>query len=388
MHVLALTNFYPPFGYGYGAICRDVMRGLASRGHDVRILSAGGGEDEDAFPVERRLHHVPAAWRRPIAGLRAERVNQRAVSEALEHGVDAAVAWHMRGIGKGSLTLLHRAGVPVVYALGDLWVVYERPGPPAAWRMWSGLDGLPPYRALRRALGAAAGGLAGVELRPPPIAAQGRCVFASQWLRERYAQEGFAPETARVVPNGIDVGAFPWPPGRPDRAPRRALFAGRVDETKGADVAIDALARLPDLSLTMVGGIGEGVRERIARHGVEDRVRLLGARHREEVVRLMGEHDLFLMPGRIEESFGLVYLEAMASGLPVVGTATGGAAEFCTHESNALIVTPEPAAVAHAVRRLQDDDALRQRLVAEGRRTAEGYPLSGAVEGFDAAMRA
>lgn len=382
MRILGLTNHYPPLGYGYGAVCRDVMRGLAGRGHDVRVLCAEGGEDERALPVERMLAHLPGAWRRPLAGLRAERVTQRAVRAAIADGVDAAIAFHLRGIGNGSLTLLHRAGVPVVYALGDLWVVYERPGPPAAWRLWSALDRLAPYRVLRAAAGAALGAVTGLELRPPPIAAEGRCAFTSEWLRRRYAAAGFTPAHSHLVPNGLDLAPYPDAPA--PRPLRRALFAGRADHSKGADVAIDALTRLPGVALTIAGGHGPEVPEQVARLGVGDRVTLLGEQPHDALPALMAEHGLFLMPGRIEEGFGLVYLEAMAAGLAVVGSAAGGAAELCRDGENALVVAPDAAAVAGAVQRLQADTGLHARLVAEGRRTAERYSLSATVERFEA----
>src|SRR4051794_20500053 len=149
MRLLGLTSFYPPLGYGYGAICRDVMEGLAARDHQAVVLCAGGGPSDGRVEIRRGLGHVPAAWRRPLAGLRAEAASQRLVRAALSDGVDAALVWHMRGIGKGSLRLLHEAGLPVLYMLGDLWVIYERPGPPVAWRLWPALDRIAPYRALR-----------------------------------------------------------------------------------------------------------------------------------------------------------------------------------------------------------------------------------------------
>lgn len=370
MRLLGLTNFLPPLGYGYGAICDDVMSALGDRGHLVRVLSAAGGS-------EPALGHVPGAWRRPIAGLRAERRSQRAVRDALGEGVDAAIAWHMRGIGKGSLTLLHDAGIPVVYMLGDLWVVYERPGPPSWWRSWSRIDGIGPYRALRGVLGRL-GAVAGVDLRPPPIAAQGHCVFASRWLRDRYAQAGFVPAQQHVIPNGLAQEQVPG--ARPSADAQRLLFAGRADRSKGADVALDALAELPDATLTVAGEHDAKLGMQARRLGVADRVLILGPVSRERVLGLLAEADVFLMPGRIEEAFGLVYLEAMASGVPVVGTARGGAADFCVDRENCLVVPPEGAAVATAVRELRNDAPLRDQLVAGGRATAEGHALERMVD--------
>src|SRR4051794_8287152 len=121
MRILGLTNFLPPLHYGYGAVCADAMGELAARGHCAELLVAAGG-DELPFPVRADLVHAPAAWRRPFAGLRAQLASERAMRDALDRGVDIAFVWHMRGIPKGTLTLLHHAGVAVIYMLGDLWV--------------------------------------------------------------------------------------------------------------------------------------------------------------------------------------------------------------------------------------------------------------------------
>jgi glycosyltransferase involved in cell wall biosynthesis len=376
LRIIGLTNALPPFGYGYGAICRDLMAALAERGCDVTVLTATAGETA-AFETLEGLAEVPAAWRRPVAGWRAERRNRRAVSELLAGGIDAAVVWHMRGIGKGALSMLHDAGVPVIYMLGDLWVVYERPGPPAAWRLWQRADGFPAFRrardAVRRLVGAGPA---------PPVATEGLVCFASYWLRRRYAEAGFKPRHALVVPNGVvpEVSEVPRP--GPRTAGQRALvaYAGRLDKTKGADIAIAAMASVPDAELVLAGAasaeVEETLRGQAARLGVTERVRFLGLVQREAVRELLQSADVFVMPGRIEEAFGLVYLEAMAAGAAVAGTALGGAAELCEDGVNSLIVPRDDAlALGAAVRRLLEDESLRARLVEEGLATAARHTL-------------
>jgi glycosyltransferase involved in cell wall biosynthesis len=380
MRILGLTNFLPPLHYGYGAICADAMGELAARGHEVEVLAAGGG-DGLPFTVRRQLVHVPAAWRRPIAGVRAELASERAVRAALRRGADVAIAWHMRGIPKGTLTLLHAAGVPLIYMLGDLWVVYERPGPPSWWRAWQAADRVPAYRSARVIAGRVAG-LGRMRLDPPPIAEKGVCVFASRWLQERYAQAGFRPANAQVIHNGIRVERRDGGPRTPPQGRElRVLFAGRADATKGADVAVAAIARVPGAHLTLAGGGPYAVSG--------EQVTALGLVSRERVGELMREADAFVMPGRIEEAFGLVYLEAMAAGAAVVGTATGGAAEVMQDGVNGLVVTPgDAASLAAALTRLRDDHDLRARLSEAGRATAERYGLGRMVDALETLIAA
>ena len=351
------------------------MGELSARGHHVQMLAAGGGE-ELPFAVRRSLRHVPAAWRHPVAGIRAEVASERAVSDALRDNVDVAIAWHMRGIPKGSLTRLHAADVPVIYMLGDLWVVYERPGPPACWRVWQAVDRNAAYRIARAAAGRAAG-FGRMRLDPPPIADLGICAFASDWLRQRYAREGFRPMHAHVVPNGIRLEGRDGGPRPPlEGRDLRVLFAGRADTTKGADVAVAAIGRVSGARLTLAG---DGP---CAISG--EQVTALGMVSRETVARLMREADVFVMPGRIDEAFGLVYLEAMAAGAVVVGTATGGAEEFVRDGVNGLIVTADAVAVAEALARVRDDAGLRARLSAGGRATAAQYGLDRMVDALEA----
>ena len=378
MRILGLTNFLPPLNYGYGAICADAMGGLAERGHAVEMLVADGGEAM-AFAVRRELTHVPAAWRRPLPGLRASAAGERAVRRALERGVDVAIAWHMRGIPKGTLALLHDAAVPVIYMLGDLWLVYERPGPPAWWSAWQAADRLAAHRAARAAAGRLAG-LGRARLQAPPVAEQGICAFASRWLQERYAQEGFRPAHAHVVPNGIRLeGRDGGPRTALEQRDMRVLFAGRADATKGADVALAAIERVERAWLTLAGAGPCAVSG--------ERVSALGLVDRERVAALMREADVFVMPGRIEEAFGLVYLEAMASGAVVVGTATGGAAELVRDGVNGLVVAPgDASALAEALVRVRDDPQLRGRLSENGRATAARYGLERMVDALEALL--
>ncbi len=83
--------------------------------------------------------------------------------------------------------------------------------------------------------------------------------------------------------------------------------------------------------------------------------------------------DVLLFPGRWEEPWGLVPLEAMACGCPVVATGRGGSREYLEDGYNCLLVPGQPEALARAVRRLSDDPALRERLRAGGLATAPRY---------------
>jgi glycosyltransferase involved in cell wall biosynthesis len=106
---------------------------------------------------------------------------------------------------------------------------------------------------------------------------------------------------------------------------------------------------------------------------------------RQQVRSRYQQADVTLFTSRIEhEAFGLVPLEAMASGCPVIATGIGGSSEYCLAGVNCLRVPPaNPAALAHAVHHLAQSRHLRQRLVEGGLRTASAFTLARQATGIE-----
>lgn len=153
------------------------------------------------------------------------------------------------------------------------------------------------------------------------------------------------------------------------------LQASRLERWKGAAVLVEALGRLKDRPhwvAWVAGGpqrAGEAefraeIAARAAALGVGDRVRFLG--QRSDVPRLMAAADVFCQPNTGPEPFGVVFVEALAAGLPVVATAIGGAAEIVTSDCGILAPPADPALVADALDALISDPARRRRLGAAG----------------------
>ena len=154
---------------------------------------------------------------------------------------------------------------------------------------------------------------------------------------------------------------------------------GRIDERKGVHTAVAALVRLPDAAtLTVIGGGDEAeeqrLRETAKRVGVLDRVRFRGQLRPDEVRAAYGDADVVVFPVIWEEPWGLVPLEAMARGRPVVATGRGGSGEYLRDGENALLFEAgDERALADAVARLAGDRGLRGRLREAGLRTAEQH---------------
>jgi glycosyltransferase involved in cell wall biosynthesis len=199
-------------------------------------------------------------------------------------------------------------------------------------------------------------------------------------------------ERTHVVPNGVDVHEY-----RPARAedlrerwgvPLDApllLTLGRLARDKGNDVALHALASLPEPYLVIAGdGEERGPLERLAaRLGVSDRVRLIGAVPQVEVPRAMAAADVFWFPTVRDEAAPLVLPQAMAAGLPVVASRIGGIPDYVSRpgEQAVLVVPGDATALAEATRPLLADPALRARMGAAAReRVVEEFSLERMIE--------
>ncbi|MFM8944462.1 MAG: glycosyltransferase family 4 protein [Actinomycetota bacterium] len=180
-----------------------------------------------------------------------------------------------------------------------------------------------------------------------------------------------------IVPNGVEVGRFRGAPRR-GSAPRIA-FVGRLDPQKGFPVLVDAFARLaadrPDLGLVVAGDGAD--RDAVERLGstARGRVAMLGAVPNGDLAeRVFAEASVFCSPAVGQESFGIVLVEAMAAGLPVVASDIPGYREVVRDGTDGLLVRPaDPASLAATLARVLDDPALASRLAGAGRERAEAF---------------
>ncbi|BCI52062.1 glycosyl transferase [Mycolicibacterium litorale] len=189
---------------------------------------------------------------------------------------------------------------------------------------------------------------------------------------------GRARNRISVVPCGVDLDLFTPDGPRAERGARyRIVSVGRFVPRKGFDVVVRALPAIPDAELVLVGGPDRAqveadpearrLRELAERLGVSDRLVFQGAVARADMPALLRSADVVACTPWYEP-FGIVPLEAMACGVPVVAAAVGGMLDTVVHDVTGRLVTPKrPAEVAEAVNLLLHDEFLRQSLGAAGR---------------------
>ena len=192
------------------------------------------------------------------------------------------------------------------------------------------------------------------------------CVAVSHWTAGEVASMWGVPESVvRVIPNGIDPGTIASGRARPIDGRRSPIVGcvGRLSPEKGFDIALRALLDLPGVRLEVVGdGLERPALESLATSlGVADRVEFLG--WMADPTARMASWDVLAVPSRLE-SFGVVAVEAMLVGVPVVATVAGGLPEVITDgETGVLVQVESPAALAAGIRRVLDDGAYSRRLV-------------------------
>ena len=192
-----------------------------------------------------------------------------------------------------------------------------------------------------------------------------------------------AADRLRLVPNGVEVSRFDGAAplgGRP--ADPTVVFLGRVDEPrKGLSVLLEALPELvrlvPDVRLLVAGPGDAGKVDDEVPLGLRDHVELLGQVSEADKPRVYASGAVYCAPNTHGESFGIVLLEAMASGTPVVASDLEAFRRVLEDgRYGVLFPVRDAAALAHALADLLADPARRARLAAAGRAAVRRYDWS------------
>lgn len=209
---------------------------------------------------------------------------------------------------------------------------------------------------------------------------------ADQFADPRVRQRCVVAYTGVFVPSDIATTVPLTGPGLD------VVCVARINEWKGQEVLVEALAEVAarrgrtGLRLRLVGGVfrsehhyREALEARIAELGVADLVVLEG--ERPDALELVGSADVFVLPSRRPEPFGMALVEAMALGRPVVATDAGGPAEIVTPGVDGLLVPPNnPSELATAILQLAGDPDAARRMGAAARQRADDFSLESMAE--------
>lgn len=351
MRHLFVTNDFPPKQGGIESYLLTLASGF-DPGDVVVVAPARKGWEEVDAPLPYAVVRLPGNY---LHGRRS--VGEKIARAAVEHEADVIHFLQTLPLGRLGRLVGKRAGRPVtVVAHGNEVIVPSK---------------TPFVRQVTRRV------LVSADL-----------VFAvSEYTAE--AVRRFTKGRARIglLPPAVDVRRFSL--GVSGARVREhyglgsefvVLFVGRLVKRKGAEILIRALGGMPR-GVALVVGTGPeeaALRKVVAELGLQDRVVMAGQVDDETLPEYYAAADAFCMPvtgrfgGLDTEGFGIVYLEAAASGLASVAGAAGGSIEAVVHGETGLVIEePNPGLVAEALRRLERDETLRTALGANGRLRAE-----------------
>ncbi len=367
--ILVLNYEYPPIGGGAGEVSKFLAEGYARRGHWVRVLTARWGDLPSSETVDEHLQ-----IRRIFAFRKAKdhcTVPQMMAFAALAipSAVRLAFRWRPHVIhchfaipvGSVAWVVERLRGIPFIVTLhgGDV-----RGFVPEQTDRYFRLVAPMARRIVRRARYA---------------------VAVSEGLRALAAQS-YSDARLTVIPNGVDVETFRPDPAKgsapgsgPEERPStvRIVAAARFTPQKGLHRLIEAVqilreSRVDGFTVDIYGGgpLEGELKALSTRLGTDDRVRFPGWISRADLACALGHADVFAIPSEIE-GMPVACLQAMASGLAIVGSRTTGIEEVVADRINGLLVeVGDVRALSAALERLIRDRELLARMGAESRRIA------------------
>lgn len=381
MRICFVSRRYWPAVSGMSAYAENLLRALATAGHEVTLVSQYRGDRQGRAvygggppPPER----VPDGVR--LVAL--ESLGEQAVGDGLPADFEADIA-------------ALRDAIADVHARGPLDVLHAQYGYPPGLAVLEASDrlGVPAVVSVQGGDGHWVGTCCGTHrtaIRRVLRDAPALLIGSSSFRAEVAARHQVPADRFTVIPGATDTGLFrPVPERRPGSLgdPPVLLYHGRIDVRKGVLDLLEAvrLLRAGGRRLRLlVSGTGpdlDRLTHRARQHELADTVEVLGPTGYHDAPAVYRKGDVFVSP-TWAEGFSNTILEAMASGLPVVSTEVVGVVDCVRDGVNGLLVPPrDPDALAEAVDRMLDDAPLRHRLARTALRqvlTQWSWPVAAA----------
>ncbi|MBN1980413.1 MAG: glycosyltransferase family 4 protein [Chitinivibrionales bacterium] len=309
MRIVVINNLYPPQELGgYGRLLYDFATLLGQRSHTIHVLSSDtaylGATPSDEPGVERRLV-LFGQWKQGVTSV----FDMATICQCIEKNCqilvetidafrpDVCLLGNIDFIGPQIIAVLLQHHIPILHHLGN-----QMPG---------------------------------YAIASTPQSPQYCLACASQWLRSQILAKGYPLDNTDVVYPGAKVDYF-YTDDQPPFDKLRIAFAGIVLPYKGIHILIKALLILQqknvDFTCTVAGTTTDdnflnGIKQVCVKAGLNQKITFTGYLDRKQLRAMYRSHNVMVFPSLVNEAFGITQVEAMASGLLVLSSATGGAAE-------------------------------------------------------------
>lgn len=402
MRILVISNLYPPLHAGtFDFRCEAVTDALRTRGHQTHVLTSRYGlSTEQRDPdIERRLQ-INGWFEQPLLTSfnevkELEIFNNQVVRETIANYLPELIfVWSLQGLSKSLIFNLRNTNLPTVYNVSDDWLsdrIREDP-----WLDWWNRPKVPLAHSMMRKAMEGTGQrdklnesaptrmmkgyervpeLFGENAQPAPGSIGAfhfdRLYFCSQALRARAELAGFRVAHADVIYPGIPTDKF-WCEPKPSGAvPKKFLIVSRLDGSSGVMTALQGLKLARDhniqAQLSIYGRGGSEhmaqMRSYVVQHSLPVEF-LQVSTQQKDLAQVYRQHDGFIYCSESDEPFALAPLEAMASGLPVIGARSGGTQEMLRPGENCWSYAPGDAlALASRIQEVQTQPVLRAQIV-------------------------
>ncbi len=392
MKILFLNYEYPPLGGGAGNATQYILREF-SRMPDVEVHLVTSG-----LGAEYTKEHIGGkVWvhRLPI-GKNGKNIHSQSQKDLLAYG------WKACRFGTRLIKEARRSGKPFENSIAFFGVPS---GVLAIWWKWR--FGLPYVVSLRGSdvpgYSEKYGGIVYAILTPiiRMVWRNARAVVPNSRGLAALATETLSEQSFEIIPNGVDTDEFHPNPSKEEDGIFRILVVGRLTPRKGLRFLIRAMGILNEgsfgrarnddvresegkIELWLVGDGEERLSlETLAKEcGVERQVKFFGSVSHEELPRYYGLADVFCLPS-LNEGMSNTVLEAIAAGLPIVATVTGGTEELVADGENGFFIEKEsPDDLAEKLGKLLVDPELRKRMGTASRQRAESMNWKSATDRF------
>ena len=403
LKILVLTNLYPPHHAGtYNFRVQTITETLQLRGHSIHVLTSKHGmtHEQRGGEVDRRLLLNGVYEHAAVTGLGELRAIELANHQILRETIasfqpDLIHVHSLSGLSKSLIFAFRQSRLPTVYDVADYWLAedlrtdpwlrwWNRPGGPVLQKFWrtclelagkrSQLDSKAPTRMVKgydRIPEVYGNGQGKVTPNSIPAFRFDRLYFCSQALKEATEQAGFRVSHGEVIYPGIPAQQFVGEMKPATAQVTKFLLVGKLDAQSGGLTAVKALAAARDngvkASLSIYGRgdsdyIAE-LRSYIAMHQLPVEFLPVSNINR-DLPAVYKRHDALLHTCEWNEPFTVTPLEAMASGLPVIGTEIGGVRELLRDGDNAFTYAAgDVEALAARLHQVQSEPELRCRIV-------------------------